>query len=31
MLHRRDAMIRLGLGALGLPGLLGAEAAAAPT
>ncbi|HEX5273365.1 MAG TPA: DUF1501 domain-containing protein, partial [Gemmataceae bacterium] len=31
MLHRRDAMIRLGLGAVGLPGLLGAgRAAAAP-
>jgi hypothetical protein len=29
MLHRRDAMIRLGLGALGLPALLRAERAAA--
>jgi hypothetical protein len=29
MLHRRDAMIRLGLGALALPGLLSAERAAA--
>jgi hypothetical protein len=29
MLHRRDAMIRLGLGGLTLPGLLGAERAAA--
>src|SRR5262245_21328059 len=29
MLHRRDAMIRLGLGAAGLSGLLGAECAGA--